>query len=138
MDYVQKINSLPSEIAKHRIRIEDFSITGDGQACPVFAPAAEPSQEYHVAEDDLASIIYTSGTTGKSKGVMLTHRNIVFTAEKSGCVQEINETDRFLSILPLSHSYENTIGLVLPMLKGAGIWYLWKLPTPSNLSACLA
>ena len=132
-----KINSSPSEIAIIRIRIEDFSMIGDEQTVPVFDTNAEPSQEYYVAEDDLASIIYTSGTTGKSKGVMLTHRNIIFNAEKSGRIQEILETDRFLSILPLSHSYENTIGMILPMLKGAGIWYLGKLPTASNLLPAL-
>ncbi|MBN2236815.1 MAG: AMP-binding protein, partial [Bacteroidales bacterium] len=45
----------------------------------------------------------------------------------------INETDRFLSVLPLSHTYENTIGLILPILKGASISYLRKLPTASVL-----
>jgi long-chain acyl-CoA synthetase len=132
-----KIISLPADIDLIRIRIEDFSVIGEGQVLPAFDPNAIPVREYHVDEDDMASIIYTSGTTGKSKGVMLSHRNIVFTAEKSGCVQEIRETDRFLSILPLSHSYENTIGLILPMLKGAAIWYLGKIPTASNLLPAL-
>jgi long-chain acyl-CoA synthetase len=68
---------------------------------------------------------------------MLTHRNICFTAEMGGHVQEINETDRFLSILPLSHTYENTIGLILPMMKGSCIYYLGKLPTPSVLMPAL-
>jgi long-chain acyl-CoA synthetase len=132
-----KVDAVPARIASKRIRIEDFSMKSPEPGDPVFDPAAEPEKEYTVEEDDLASIIYTSGTTGKSKGVMLTHRNICFTAEKSGRVQEINETDRFLSVLPLSHSYENTIGMVLPMLKGAGIWYLGKTPTPSILLPAL-
>jgi len=132
-----KISSIPAEITSKKIRIEDFSVKGAETGSPSFDPSAEPSSEYTVKEDDLASIIYTSGTTGKSKGVMLTHLNICFTAEKSGCIQEIKETDRFLSVLPLSHSYENTIGMVLPMLKGAGIWYLGKAPTPSVLLPAL-
>ena len=132
-----KVDAVPAGIASNRIRIEDFSMKSPEPGDPVFDPAAEPEKENTVEEDDLASIIYTSGTTGKSKGVMLTHRNICFTAEKSGRVQEINETDRFLSVLPLSHSYENTIGMVLPMLKGAGIWYLGKTPTPSILLPAL-
>ena len=132
-----KVNSIPAEITSLRIRIEDFSIKDSKPGSPSFDPSSEPLKEYIVKEDDLASIIYTSGTTGKSKGVMLSHLNICFTAEKSGCVQEIKETDRFLSILPLSHSYENTIGMVLPMIKGAGIWYLGKAPTPSVLLPAL-
>lgn len=119
------------------IRMEDFSILR-GTADEInLLPEHGQLKEYPVMEDDLAAIIYTSGTMGKSKGVMLTHRNICFTAEKSGRVQEINEYDRFLSILPLSHTYENTIGLILPMLKGACIHYLGKAPTPSALLPAL-
>jgi len=132
-----KVNSIPAGIAPKRIRIEDFSLKIPGAGDPVFDPSAEPQKEYSVSENDLASIIYTSGTTGKSKGVMLSHLNICFNADKSGRVQEIIETDRFLSVLPLSHTYENTIGMVLPMLRGAGIWYLGKAPTPSVLLPAL-
>ncbi|MEI6890358.1 MAG: AMP-binding protein [Bacteroidales bacterium] len=132
-----KVTSVPAGLCPIRIKIEDFTVKGSQAGDPVFELSARPVSEYDVKEDDLASIIYTSGTTGKSKGVMLTHRNICFNAEKSGCVQEILETDRFLSVLPLSHTYENTIGLVLPMSKGAGIWYLGKVPTPSVLLPAL-
>ncbi len=119
-----------------KIRIEDFSIAGD-ESSLLFDAGAQPQREYAVNPDDLAAIIYTSGTTGKSKGVMLTHRNISFNAEMCGRVQEVNEKDRFLSILPLSHTYENTIGLILPMSKGACIYYLGKAPTPTVLLPAL-
>lgn len=132
-----KLNAVPAELASIRIRIENFSLISGENGMAVFTPDSKPSQEYAVNENDLASIIYTSGTTGKSKGVMLTHLNICFNADKSGRVQEIKETDRFLSVLPLSHTYENTIGMVLPMLRGAGVWYLGKLPTPSILLPAL-
>ncbi len=62
-----------------------------------------------VKEEDLLSIIYTSGTTGKSKGVMLTHKNIAWTAQQSIHFQYIDSSDRFLSVLPLSHTFENTL-----------------------------
>jgi long-chain acyl-CoA synthetase len=55
----------------------------------------------------------------------------------SNRVQEINETDKFLSVLPLSHTYENTIGLIFPMTRGACIYYLGKVPTPSVLLPAL-
>ncbi len=86
-----------------------------------------------VEESDLASIIYTSGTTGKSKGVMLTHKNIVFDAIQVLTIEPVTSRHRFLSILPLSHTYENTLGLVLPLLQGASVYYLEKPPTASAL-----
>ena len=90
-----------------------------------------------VEEDDLASIIYTSGTTGKSKGVMLTHKNIMWDAEHGGLIQHVTINDRFLSVLPLSHTYENTLGLILPVMKGASVHYLKKLPTAAVLIPAL-
>lgn len=79
-------------------------------------------------EDDVAAIIYTSGTGGFSKGVILTHRNIVFDAFLVQDVISISHEDRFLSILPLAHTYECTIGMVLPILYGAQIFYLGAAP----------
>jgi long-chain acyl-CoA synthetase len=91
----------------------------------------------NVHENDLLSIIYTSGTTGKSKGVMLTHKNVVWTAQQCWTIQNIVPGDRFLSVLPLSHTFENTIGLILPVKYGATINYLQKPPVASVLLAAL-
>jgi long-chain acyl-CoA synthetase len=118
------------------ILTEDFStVRGSGI---IYDPYAVPSKKYHVDEDDLAAIIYTSGTTGKSKGVMLTHKNISFNAIKGREIQPINEHDRFLSVLPLSHTYENTLGLILPMISGACVYYLRKPPSPAVLLPALS
>ncbi len=89
--------------------------------------------EFVVKEDDLASIIYTSGTTGSSKGVMLSHKNIVFDATAAQHFVEIYSQDKFLSILPLAHTYECTVGMVIPILNGASIYYIKKPPTPTIL-----
>ena len=132
-----KITEIASEKLPFRIRIEDFTLFDDDQETAIFIPDAKPVRQYNVSSGDLAAIIYTSGTTGKSKGVMLTHGNISFTALMSNRVQEINETDKFLSVLPLSHTYENTIGLIFPMTRGACIYYLGKVPTPSILLPAL-
>lgn len=86
-----------------------------------------------VEEDDTASIIYTSGTTGFSKGVELTHRNLVWDARQCSTIQPITTKDRFLSILPMAHTYENTLGLLLPVMFGAQIYYLDRVPTPKLL-----
>lgn len=84
-------------------------------------------------EEDLASIIYTSGTTGNSKGVMLTHRNLTWTAKQSRTLKKIVHSDRFLSVLPLSHTFENTVGFLLPIMYGASVHYLRKPPVASVL-----
>lgn len=84
-------------------------------------------------EDDLAAILYTSGTTGKPKGVMLTHKNILSNAVNTLGIQDVNEKDRLLSVLPLPHTYECTIGFVIPYMTGAAVYYLDKLPTPNVL-----
>jgi long-chain acyl-CoA synthetase len=97
---------------------------------------ARPSKT-KVQEDDLACIIYTSGTAGHSKGVMLTHKNIVWNAQASARIPNINEQDRFLSVLPLAHVYECTLGLVLPLLCGASVHYVRKPPTATVLLPAL-
>ncbi|MEI7502415.1 MAG: AMP-binding protein, partial [Paludibacter sp.] len=91
-----------------------------------------------VKEDDTAAIIYTSGTTGRSKGVVLSHKNLTFTAMQSFTFHAINSTDVFLSLLPLSHTYENTIGMLYPIMYGSSIFYLEKPPTPAALLPALA
>jgi long-chain acyl-CoA synthetase len=128
-----KIEGFKSQELKTGILIEDYSILFSENKSFAYDPSAKPVKTYDVAEDDLASIIYTSGTTGRSKGVMLTHKNISFNAVKGMVIQPINENDRFLSVLPLSHTYENTLGLMLPLLGGACVYYLRKPPTPAVL-----
>ncbi|HDR51498.1 MAG TPA: long-chain fatty acid--CoA ligase [Mariniphaga anaerophila] len=90
-----------------------------------------------VDEEDLASIIYTSGTTGSSKGVMLTHKNLMWTAEKCHTLQDISDMDRFISVLPLSHTFENTLGFLFPIKYGASVHYLRKPPVASVLLPAL-
>jgi long-chain acyl-CoA synthetase len=90
-----------------------------------------------VQPDDTAAIIYTSGTTGHSKGVMLSHHNIAGNAAAGFIVQALSPADRTLSILPMAHVYECTIGLILPLLSGASIHYLRKPPTAAVLLPAL-
>ena len=70
---------------------------------------------------DLAVILYTSGTTGTSKGVMLTHGNLLANVEQ--CVRgfDMDETDRFFSVLPIHHAFESTGGFLSPMAAGASV-----------------
>lgn len=120
------------------IRIEDFrEIDTDGALTELSAIDDSVFEYADVDEEDLLSIIYTSGTTGKSKGVMLTHKNIVWTAQQSIYFQFVDSSDRFLSVLPLSHTFENTLGLVFPIMNGCSIAYLRKAPTASVLMPAL-
>jgi long-chain acyl-CoA synthetase len=131
-----KIADFTSDVLSAVVSTEDFSVLS-GFNGAVYDPELKPAKDYPVEEEDLAAIIYTSGTTGKSKGVMLTHKNICFTAEQVRTIQYVVETDVFLSILPLSHTYEQTLGLILPLFNGASIYYLHKAPTPSVLLPAL-
>jgi long-chain acyl-CoA synthetase len=106
-----------------------------GERATVDAEPAETSSS--PAPDDLAVIIYTSGTTGHSKGVMLTHRNIVSDVMSSIEKFPIDSSDRFLSLLPLSHTFEATGGLLCPLGVGVSIYYIKGLPTPKRLLAAM-
>ncbi|MEA3455763.1 MAG: AMP-binding protein [Campylobacterota bacterium] len=100
----------------------------------------EPAEKKPISieEDDLAAIIYTSGTTGSSKGVMLSHKNLTFDATIAQKLVDIFPEDRFLSILPLAHTYECTVGMIIPLLNGASIHYIQKPPTPTILIKAMA
>ena len=87
--------------------------------------------------EDLAAIIYTSGTTSKPKGVMLTHGNL---AQQINMIYElypIGEEDSMLSVLPLSHTYECSLGMLYVFATGASNTYLEKPPTASVLLPAL-
>lgn len=90
-----------------------------------------------INEDDVASIVYTSGTTGHSKGVMLTHKNIVWNAFASSKIPDFNSKDRMLSVLPLAHVYECTLGLIVPIMCGSSVFYVKKPPTAAVLLPAL-
>ena len=87
--------------------------------------------------DDLAVIIYTSGTTSKPKGVMLTHAALCAQVGISSGIFPVLPDDVFLSVLPLSHTYECSIGMIYPSSMGARVVYLDRPPTASALMPAL-
>src|SRR5262245_52190742 len=73
---------------------------------------------------DLAEVVFISGTTGEPKGVKLTHANIVADVRGLEGVISRGPHYRLLSLLPLSHMFEQTAGLYLPLSYGASVVYL--------------
>jgi long-chain acyl-CoA synthetase len=152
--YFSKIEEFDSSTLSTRILLDDFSVIPSetkndllkeviSGAKQEFAKIKEAALKFvglipeEVEENDLALILYTSGTTGHSKGVMLTHKNVVYDAIATVEMVGANSSDRFLSILPLFHTYESTLGLVIPIMVGASITYLDKPPTPAVLLSAL-
>lgn len=108
-------------------------VDGCEKQMPLPFSTGEESQFPQRRSGDLASIIYTSGTFGSSKGVMLSNENIIFSALSSLGMVKLFPRDRMLSVLPLAHSYECSIGLIAPVISGASVTYLDRPPSSSVL-----
>lgn len=100
-------------------RWDEVLAVGRGERDDVEEFAARPRR------DDVACLIYTSGTGGNPKGVMQSHRSILFNCKGAyNLLEDLElEDEVFLSILPLSHAYEHTCGELFPISIGAQIYY---------------
>ncbi len=149
-----KIDDLEGANLNTRVLIDDFSIIPSDTKNDIlkdviangkkeFAKIKEAALKFvglipgEVEEDSIALILYTSGTTGHSKGVMLTHKNIVSDAIATIELVKVEMNDKMLSILPLFHTMESTLGLVTPFIAGASVTYLDKPPTAAALLPAL-
>ncbi|MDZ7317440.1 MAG: AMP-binding protein [candidate division KSB1 bacterium] len=134
---IERFAPVPLRTKKDRLR--ELLLQGEKEFAKLKEAALKLAGKLHheAAEDDVASIIYTSGTTGSSKGVMLTHKNIIYDATATMEIVPLGPEDRMLSMLPLSHAYECTLGLVAPIMAGAAVYYLDKPPTPRVLLPAL-
>lgn len=82
--------------------------------------------------EETAAIIYTSGTSGHAKAVRLSHANITANVLSARAILALPERATFLSILPLAHTYEFTLGFVLPLAQGGG----WSMATSRRPRPC--
>jgi len=90
-------------------------------------------------EEDLAELLFTSGTTGHSKGVMLTHGNLVSNIfEGPDMIRCIHRKSRTLSLLPMAHAYGSTSSFLSIIYGGSAVYFLGKKPTPPVLMKALA
>lgn len=89
-----------------------------------------------LSPDDAVEIAYTSGTTGTPKGVVLTHENIASNLESTASFMPDDGDKRFLSVLPLSHLFEQNPGFLFPLFHGASIVHM-RAMKPSSIRAAL-
>jgi len=90
---------------------------------PDLARERAPLARAPIGPDDLVEIVFTSGTTGDPKGAMLTHANILSNAVAAQQVFPLGPKQRLLSLLPLSHMFEQMAGLIAPLVAGSSIAY---------------
>ncbi|MER6221820.1 AMP-binding protein [Streptomyces sp900105755] len=131
--------------AAHEAGIQHHFVLGDGQMAPQGGPgAARPFSDLLVGEGPpppldldpataLAALPFSSGTTGVSKGVMLTHRNLVANLEQIGVGWKVEEADVLPAVLPFFHIYGFTIILNAALRAGATVVTLGRYSLTSYL-----
>lgn len=77
--------------------------------------------DVEIDPEEFKFLIFTSGTTSQAKGVMLCHRNLAENVNAVSKYVKIYERDRFFSVLPLHHTYESSIGALLPFANGSSV-----------------
>ena len=93
----------------------------EGPGHPEDLPPIDPQE--------VAAIVYTSGSLGRAKGVMLSQWNLASNLMSMVSAVQLVPEDRFLSVLPIHHTYECTCGLLCPLYCGASIYYARSLKT---------
>ena len=114
-NYADKIETIKNELTKLKFVIPMNKIKDLKETKDISARNIDPNS--------MAVLIFTSGTTGTSKAVMLSHRNIISNLESIDQLIKIDEKDTLVSIIPMHHTFEGTGGFLLPLYKGAAIYY---------------
>ena len=138
--HLQTIEELENSELKFVIKLDDLTLVDEMTNHSYIQKLGKKLEKMNLLkqiskpqEDDMAALLYTSGTTGHSKGVMLSHKNLVTNAMSAYKNVTITHEDVFLSILPLAHTLECTVGMIIPVLHGSHVVYIDKTPTPNVL-----
>ena len=92
-------------------------------------PPVEENNIPKINPDEMSEIIFTSGALGRAKGVMLSQKNIAANLMSMTQLVLITKEDRFLSVLPIHHTYECTCGFLCPLFSGSSVHYARSLKT---------
>jgi long-chain acyl-CoA synthetase len=134
------IIGLSREAAEHASRVTaDLSTIGPFTGIAVSA-LNEATEQEPTAEDgarQVAALMYTSGTTGQPKGVMLSHRNVLFAARASVLLRDSGRDDRVYAVLPMSHIIGFSILLVATLMAGNTV-YIASRYDPAALARAIA
>jgi len=140
---ISKVDALREKISL-LVTLDDYSDKNGAKTVPFSEFLSEAKTKFtealpgrlefpEVGCDHPASILYTSGTSGFSKAVILSHGNLCANAVAAGQAIPLETGTVLLSVLPLAHTYKFTVGLLMPLLKGACVLYTDKIPTPAVL-----
>lgn len=99
--------------------------------------ATEPEPVEPGSPDNVAALIYTSGTTGVPKGVMLTHRNVLFMADGAARIRSIVPQDRVFGVLPMSHAVGLSVVMLGTLLRGATLYVTPRFDPISGAAALM-
>ena len=133
------IYTTSSPHASEHAKSQESLIPGPAELGPVAMGPLNENVEPEPADSDpsarVAAVIYTSGTTGLPKGVMLTHRNLLFIAAVSARIRSLTPRDRLYGVLPMTHAVGLSVVLLGSFLSGAT---LYLAPRFDPMSARLA
>ena len=119
----------------HGARLVTLNADGSGEMSDLAAEVREPVAVAACGADDLAAILYTSGTTGRSKGAMLSHRNLLSNAEVLLTEWRFTAEDVLVHALPIFHTHGLFVASNLALLSGAGMIWLRGFEAGAVLAA---
>jgi acyl-CoA synthetase (AMP-forming)/AMP-acid ligase II len=130
--------AVAGEVATHAERLGAVPVAArplDGLAITAADATCAAEPVYDAPERQVAVLVYTSGTTGRPKGVMLTHRNLLFVAAVSGRLRDLQASDRAYGALPIYHVYGLASMLLGTLLAGACLQLVARFSAPAALRA---
>jgi long-chain acyl-CoA synthetase len=120
--YTTSVSPHAREHAKrHAAILQDVAAVGPVAVAPVNENTWPEPVDLEVGQR-VAALIYTSGTTGVPKGVMLTHRNLLFVAAVSAKIRSLGPEDRLYGVLPMSHAVGLSVVLLGSLLSGSTLY----------------
>jgi long-chain acyl-CoA synthetase len=132
--YTTSVSLQAREHAKrHGAVIQDVASL-DSIAIGPLDETVEPEPIDDAIQQRVAALIYTSGTTGLPKGVMLTHRNLLFVASVSAKIRSLSPDDRLYGVLPMSHAVGLSIVLLGSLMSGATLYLASRFDPGATLA----